>query len=370
MRNLAAWLVAICIAGSAAFAVTLTGTVTGPDGAPLPDAQVWLYRSSYWPDDDSSLVAQGGTDQNGQFALDDPGPAARDEEWYVYAYFSGLAVDGWEVKDPAEPVILALGEPGTVSGQIVDPTGNPLAGAVVTARRCRLGDWPRAGFRRFTIPEEVGREFAVRTNDAGRFELGAIPQDARTTLGVTADGYGQVQVYHSADISPLCLRPAGSLRGRIVCAERPQMVAGVRLRAHTVAPRGETSAEADTITDAEGNFLFPELPPGRYDMRITRQPGPDYHVRGRSNIAIRPGEEKVVELAAEKTYPVWGRVIAADTGEGVAGGRVMCDQWRDDYSSGGTSDAEGLFEIPCLPGQTYLGVYGAEGYLSSGWSGD
>jgi hypothetical protein len=136
---------------------TISGTVTDDEGAPVAgvDVSVWSWWNS-WP----GYGRYAETDATGAYEVVGLPPG-----YAVVRAFpsptSGLSSEYFEnafAQSQATPILLALGgastgidfelgPPGTISGTVTDPSGNPVAGAEVYAQTisCCEGDWAVTG---------------------------------------------------------------------------------------------------------------------------------------------------------------------------------------------------------------------------------
>ena len=142
------------------------------------------------------------------------------------------------------------GASGTRRGRILDPSGTPVAGAIVHV---------------------VGApEPRTTTSADGTFVLEGVPEDA--ALEVEAEGYVAMRIEPGSEAATSAVLeralPRGALRGLIRSHGTRTFVATVR-----VEPGGATAT-----TDADGLFEI-ALPPGRYDVTIE---APGYERQRRS----------------------------------------------------------------------------------------
>ncbi len=348
---------------SSAFGATLSGTVVDAAGKPIADAQVWLYRSVWGAESQNGLVAGTKTAADGAFSLVDPDydDLKSEGRWSLVAYKEGLALDGVYTSDIQKPFELKLVLPEAISGKILDEAGKPLPGATVAVTNCQVGQLGRPGFRHFLLPEELAEQLGAKTDATGAFKLQVTPPGGRVWLSVSAEGYGTCKFSHEMDISAFRLQRAGSIKGRIVAPEKLPDMAKARLMASGRISGHDVSASSGKAkVDADGEFEFPQLPPGSYSLRIYSQPGDAYHVQAKSDIEVKSGKETVVELQAQKTAMLRGRVIAADTGEGLADVSVSISE-----APSGKTGGDGAFEVRCLAGDKYVRVFPDEGYLGT-----
>jgi len=366
----------LLVGGHAALAAMLTGKVVDEQGQPVAQATVWLY----YQDAEGltqELVATGASAADGTFTLEDAAHAGgQGDAWRLCAYAAGRAPDSAYVAEPHEAVELTLREPGILRGQIVDDQGRPVAGARVALVGAFVLDREVTGSfaGSLWLQPEVQEVCAARTDATGSFELRAAPRGWQASYDVSAPGYGELTVQArggEAAFAPLRLERPGSVTGQITGIQAPDSPAGTRL-----SLRGELRGEVLSIyreatAGADGRFTFAELQPGTYDLSISKQPSDRSHVRAPRDLLVEPGGETHVELPAEPTTVVSGRVVADDTGEGLGGAEVRLAEYSEQatYEVHGQADAEGRFEIPCLQGQAIVDITPPAGYLSEAMAG-
>lgn len=349
---------------SVARPATLTGRIVDETGEPVAGAKVWLYRFVWEPEVGFQVIATATSAEDGSFSLDDPDVEVGTErdKWYVYAYQPGLALDSVETTDASQALELRLTQPRVISGRLLGEGGKPLVGATVRISDCTIGQHGAVDYRRFFLSKELAEQLAARTDETGHFELRATPKGSRSDLSIIAEGYGSLHVSSTVDLSVLRLEPAGSISGRVVGADDPAAAAGTELRLHGEIDAHRVSAFARATTDAEGRFSAPELVPGIYRLSARGAPEALYHVRGKEGVEVKSREETVIELTAERTALVTGRVVADDTGEGLPGAALSLNQSEPQYYTSGKTDEEGRFEIRCLPGKTHVYAHLTPGY--------
>ena len=114
--------------------IALAGTTVDAKGKPVADAEVWLVGLP--GPGDAAIVAQGRSDERGQFALVRPAALAGAGIYRpvtLWAFRPGLRVAGrefpGELPAPDRPVRLELGPPAGTEIRVVDPQEDPVAGA-------------------------------------------------------------------------------------------------------------------------------------------------------------------------------------------------------------------------------------------------
>jgi len=150
----------------------------------------------------------------------------------------------------------------------------------------------------------------------------------------------------------------GAISGTVRSAQTGRALAGAVVTAQP--SRGQRRT---VTTGQDGRFAFPQLPPGRCEMTISRNGyAPDTQI-----VQILPGRETpIVSDLRPPVVPVgavFGRVVDAQTGRGLAGARVSA---RVPGAAGGpvtTTAADGSFALAAVPsGRTLLSVE-MPGYL-------
>jgi len=364
------FVVGLVLVAEAAGGAALTGKVMDAHGAPVANAAVWVCRHEY-PRGDLSLRTECATLQDGTFSAEVPERAADDEgPLFVYAHREGLTLGFSMAMEPTAAVEVRLSLPGPIAGSVRNVAGRPIAGAKVTPTLVVVEGGASAGS--FVIPDALQGAFATTTDDSGAFRFLFTAEGARPNLTVSAAGYGSLVAYSRVDLAQIRMAPAGSIEGRITGADDPSIFAGMELAASTADPGGLLGV-ARMAVKADGTFLADEAAPGTYRISAADVQPPTWHIRGVSGVSVRPGERTVIEIPAARTAPVRGRILAADTGQGLADAQVSLSQYSPAsgamYSTWGLADAEGRYEIPCLPGATQL-YASSLGYIArsdEGW---
>lgn len=246
------------------------GQVTAADhGRPLAGALVW-------PLDQPAAVVR--TDARGAFRL------VRVEREPVRV---GAAAPSYR---PAEQRVaprqreaarFVLEPNAAVAGTVIDFAGRPVAGAEVLLRPDE-GAWqPWPAERDWRQGEDRGVRRAW-SDAAGRFRFRGLRVDERLELRASAPGLAPAVELVTAGGAPLevVLGEGRVVRGRVV-GESGQPVAGASVglvwlpasrTLTTVFVDGRRVFDHQTRTDDEGIFLFPDLPPGQYDVIVDARP--------------------------------------------------------------------------------------------------
>lgn len=299
---------------------TLAGRVSGPDGEPVPDAQVWIV-----PDEEA------GERVWREFL--EAGPAATTGPDGRFAV-SGLAPDGPLILDvcrpghltahvqqaelPDDAMEITLRPAARLSGRVVGPGGEPVA-------RARVGTHPSGASPDDTFPVLLRARPCPwssplqqeETDTDGRFTLEPLPAGTYG-LWAVAEGYlrakqdgHEVEPGRESAEATLVLDRGALVAGRVLTAEgAPVAGAGVHVSGSDAYPEGKT--------DGDGVYRISGAEPGERSV-VARHPR---FGDGGLTVEIRPGENRVdLTLEPRNERKLSGRVVGPD-GEPVQGARV------------------------------------------------
>ena len=228
-------------------------------------------------------------------------------------------------------LVITLGPAiGNVSGKVVDATGGPVAGSLVSVRR----------------PYELAGS-VVQSNAQGEFSLGFA--DGEVEISAQPEFYSRARVLTTAPVSGVVLvvTAASSIVGRVISAESGQPIADIRVVA--TAESGPDAEPASIRSGADGSFELKGLSAGRYQLAAI---GP----RARSlamgvNVGVGEASASVL-LMARSSVELNGTLLV--NGEPCADGSVEFSgpaQVSAEVALGGAVQAEGL-----LPGRYRVAV--------------
>jgi len=203
---------------------------------------------------------------------------------------------------------------GWLTGKVVGPDGNPIAGA-----RVWTAAWPEKAFLEGTA------------DSAGRFRLGPLPATSRTRRDLFAEAPGLARAYVDTpvvlpdtdhDLGVISLPLGNRYRGQVVLEDgAPAAQVDVRAEVqrlelgHTFMTIG---AAYEAKTDRDGRFELPPLPVGDLSVTFKR---PDCQV-GSIGRKILPGPDETLEtVRLRKDVPFAGRVQDSE-GKPIAGAEV------------------------------------------------
>jgi hypothetical protein len=213
-----------------------TGTVTGPDGVPVPGAQVSVFPN---------MINRGWTktDTNGSFKFTWTAQPQTTEPLLVIRHEARNLGATEVVGDESTNFEVRLKPALTVIGRVEATNAVPLTHAEV-------GVWLKAGNYYTDLQEKP-----ASVDAEGRFEIKALPVDVQYIVYARAKGYGRSQQNltesdtNQVELAPFILKPANLvLAGQVLNAdEKP--VSGVFINLS-----GEGQPQDSVVTDSKGRF--------------------------------------------------------------------------------------------------------------------
>jgi protocatechuate 3,4-dioxygenase beta subunit len=384
--------IALSIWTASSWALPITGHVVDSRARPVQGAEVVVCEQSHRIhgfEQDARIVSPVvTTDSEGRFALE--ADVTRQREAVVVARKPGLA-HAWEWVNSSlcalsrKHILLVLEPACTMTGQVVDLEGRPVAGAEVQAMPTNLcGMFSIHGPRQW---------FTVATDSQGRFQFEQFTADGSASLWVQAPGGGSRYIFPSPEWKSyryevwrpdirLVLPWEGTIRGCVVDGQgRP--VGGVDLMARPAEGEDTTSrypvlspslraasASGDkgaggtsqyvvrrTTSDRTGEFAFAGLPEGphRIDVLPPEQ-GPALWTALETKVSVKAGQTVETTIRVDKGGILEVMALDARTRRPVAGAQLSAggQSWHD----GGfvTTDAGGVARIRVLADTYRLAV--------------
>jgi hypothetical protein len=220
---------------------SLRGLVRARSGLPLSEASVCLLRAS----DEASLEHCVSTDLAGRFVLSDLADTTG-----LLASARGYRSLQRSIDPTAAPeadIVIELQGGEALAGQVVDATGGPVMGAVVTLRSS----------------SNASSTATVAEHD-GRFQLSAAP--GMGELCAWADAYSRTcsEVNVPSEGHVLLLAPEAAIVGRVLTRDTKRPVVGASIVATNINGLRVPARATSSATD--GSFELGALPPGGYDI--------------------------------------------------------------------------------------------------------
>jgi protocatechuate 3,4-dioxygenase beta subunit len=353
-------------------ASTLVGRVTDAAGGPVEGALIRLFQETKAVGELKMMlellpVARGHagySDRTGWYRIGDLDPGS----YRLEALAFGLArnvMASVVVGEEETRLDVALEPGGTVSGRVVDPAGDPIAGVEVVAFPAGDGNQPKVEGR--PDPQEMmAREFRkvagigvanARTGQDGTFRIEHL-SEGEFRIMARAPGHPVVEggpVRCGETLPDLVLAAYGKITGRAVASD------GTAIREFDVALTGSAPPGPFTtnrwgslrFVHPEGKFLVEDLDAGEYGLTITAT---DY-LPFRKKVRIEPGQEEVVEAVLEDGASVEGAVRSAEDDQPIAGVKIYVnrenakdEEWLHKEA---WSDEAGKFGVRGLPEGKY-----------------
>ena len=239
-----------------------------------------------------------------------------------------------------------------LSGVVITPLGEPVAGAHVTIRR---REWAEFSSLDLASSRDERVLLEGETDERGSFRFPLVP-GLPVDVAVEAAGY-PIEVLasrHAGESLTIRLREGARLFGTVTRARDGLPVEGVYVRGWGYAGGAELF---DGHTDERGRYSFDSIAPAQMhvEFRPVREKSP-----GWMKVHLEPGESRQLDVVLEDGIRVHGRVTDATTGAPIAGAELS-HGWT--FRRMVTTDADGRFE---MPGFGASGVYDihvrADGY--------
>jgi hypothetical protein len=363
---------------------TYRGRVVDAADKPLAAAAVRLYGLRYEASGEmvADALGEAETGEDGAFTFQvDPDPHRH--AVLVLVRKEGLAL-GWdsfwryEWKDENVATI-ALVQPGTVAGTVVDETGKPIRGATVRAviaglQGPRDHDW--------VMGVDGMARLIARTGADGRFAFTEIPADGRADF--VAEAPGRVTVFTltrksgpaALHIAPgttdvrIAMPPEAVIEGTVVEKDTGKPVAGVRVSAR-VARSATPLGRPVAVTDSGGRFRFDRLPAAGVTLMMEDERGQkDVWLADRVVVGTTAGKTTGdVRIEAVRGGIVEVTVREAGSGKPVEGAYVGLQSSDPARRYGDGTDADGVARIHALPGEYRVTNVSLQGYVGEGTLG-
>jgi hypothetical protein len=273
-----------CKSTSAVRGYRHAGIVMDDQQRPVANATVEIYRhiaESSYLSSDLALEAKVRTDDRGVFWFPVLDPATMLVARAPTGALTWQSVS--HLKSNDLPVFLIIAEPAEIAGRVVNPSGQPVAGAEVWAAEAvcltRLGE-ERLGSGRLT--GKPAREFfRTRTAADGRFLLQGVPSNCGVNLAVTKPGLAM----REPDLNPdnrnpyltqcaagqrdvrLVVEPAATIQGRVFEQTTGRPLGGVVLwLRRDAATHSFFSGREPIESESDGRFRFDGVASGAYHI--------------------------------------------------------------------------------------------------------
>ena len=251
----------------------------------------------------------------------------------------------------ARVIDFALVPGRTLTGRVLGPDGEPLAGAQVAGRSAAWSGLPKGT-----------AYIAMRTGDDGRFALSGIHSDRAFSWTVLSEPLAQYVGENiepgqwaegSVDVGDIELEPGGAVQGlALESGDEPASRLWVHLASITPGRQvrgGENRPyriSRQRYTDDLGRFRFQGLPPGPY--RLSARPAGQQEIA--QQVVVPPGEDVLdVRIVIPRARKILVRVQTKE-GRGVEGANIslmgkQAGGLMGGIQGGGGTDRNGEFTL-------------------------
>jgi hypothetical protein len=265
------------------------------------------------------------------------------------------------VRAPETPQLPAAPDGVRLSGLVVDGANAPVAGVEVSAEleQTAIDAGAFAGAPR---PDDAGVDrpaitVTPPTAEDGRFVLAPLAP-GRYRVRVSGPGILAAEVRYV----PVPSDEARIVVARQVIVEGTVVDDGVPVANARVGLRGEAIGGAlEIASDGKGQFRFPELPEGRYQLYAWRD---TLAARAIRINRLGAGPFPPVELTLEAATVVVGRVIDRDEGTGIVAAIELRPAGDDQAPRYARSGADGAFRVEGVPRGRWIVDAFSPGYTS------
>ena len=290
---------------------SISGTVVNADQQPIPNAQVFLEQDLLSP------LSRVTTDASGQFTFSNilPGTVG------IVAYTPGLAFNGFTTTlgtgDIRSNNTIVLAQAGEVKGRVIARKKKGVSKAQITKVLLRKS--------KVVIPFSKLSSFGFQppmTNEKGEFTVRHVPVGEVLALKVRHAEHAQGtadKIAVGEEKAEVVLSPGVLISGTIQSAEKRGIVPNTHIIFRNVNPPRNTVI---TKSGADGVYYL-RLKPGDY---IYESIGASYTSVSKPRIVVT-GEmaTETINLFVAPIVTINGKVMDAQTGEGISGARVRLE---------------------------------------------
>lgn len=305
----------------------IRGRVLDQSGNPIRHADVFTWRQTR-----SSLYGGGGgrpsfsgsehlvrtrSDLSGAYQIESRqslplGLSASSESTPLASHSLNISNSEYAWFRAGVPVIerdLVLPDGGAHEGRVVDSSGEPIAGALIT---------PLGNFSSFYtyVPSDDVRE--TLTNDQGKFRIYPLPMGSQVNFNVTAEGYYPARFGGRVPRTDLIVemkRGTSSVSGSVHHFTTLEAIPHARVQIAEVLPPNyfnDNPINFETRSDEKGLFRFDGLAAGNYAVAAEAEGMISLTPEGRTSIPVVLADEEEIEgldVYLGEFFLVVGRVL-------------------------------------------------------------
>ncbi|MGD0766918.1 MAG: carboxypeptidase-like regulatory domain-containing protein [Tepidisphaeraceae bacterium] len=360
------WLIlAFALLSPAALAADYTGRILSPDGKPVKDATVYLFRFPGGP-----VVADLTTprdapttrsDDNGDFHF----PRTDIDHGEFDAAAPGFGLGGAPIA-PNHRAEIRLSRRTDVTLTFLTPDKKPVAGVAVSLRYVQFPRNMTGQSMSIWIPPDYNPPWSAVTDANGVCTIAGLPQGAQAEFAVADERYAQLayrdrvvlDTAPKTHADPIRLFAASAISGVVTYGTTGKPAAGIAL-----AAQSSEISNIEAITAADGSYTVKRLRPGQYVVTLDpdEQLQKSWTAKAVEKINLLAGSAKSgINLSLIPGVILTGRTIAADNGNPIAGVPVEIRgpaYPRDsNYVQSVSTDANGAFTARVAPGEQLVYV--------------
>ncbi|HTV39308.1 MAG TPA: carboxypeptidase-like regulatory domain-containing protein [Candidatus Sulfotelmatobacter sp.] len=328
------------------------------------------------------LPVRARTDGQGDFKI-----GSLDPQWLYSGY---VMAPGCQLKwlsqiDPTAPLNVSLEAADTnvsqdriLHGQVVDPLGHPIPGALIEIRgstRNASMTWPAFDVDPYFVSDQAGNfviigktafdavDGTVAADGFAESDFAQWPSDADNQEWARTGTMPEGLAGFARPVHQMTLVEGASLDGRLLSSGKP--VANAQIRLNACGARSNCWFWKEwTLTDAQGKFVFSHLPPnqsfsicGSWDLPASGCAVPQTNV----HLGENDSANNIGDIEAVPVCPVAGKIL-------LSNGKPLPPKsfyFLGDDSMGNSLSSpfgiDGSFRFPAVPGDQvsiYLRVPG------------
>lgn len=297
---------------------TVTVTVVGPEGKPVPGAPVFLMT----PSKGDAAAVETKTDAQGRVSFEAPRAV-------VVAPPAPLGMGAGGFDGKGGPHIIRLMPATTVRGHVIDAANKPLAGAAVRPSLLLFesAEGEAGGVFYLPLPEALAEKLKTVSGPDGGFTIAGMPLRPGSLIVTLGDErYAAAQAKLPLQIAepnkliePLVAKPGAILRGRVLNTVTGRPAAGIRVMAQGINGQNGWS---EAKTGADGSYTLIGLPEGRFNV-VVDDPSKALVAAALEDVKAIPSQ--ITSLEDLRLTPggfVTGRLLDAETKQPIGKGTV------------------------------------------------
>ncbi|MCA0989644.1 carboxypeptidase regulatory-like domain-containing protein [Guptibacillus algicola] len=304
----------------------ISGVITNPDGTPVSSATVQII------DLNGSVLSSGTTDQSGEYVISNLPPGSFTVVVSAQDFASttgGITLDPGQIVTDANFVLIP--DPGTIVGQVVDPSGNAISGATVIIR---------------TFDNTQVR--TLTTNEFGEFLVGGIAPGSYTVTATapnfSTEFVGALVTSNENTVANLVLESlVGNISGSVV-DEDGNLITGDNIGIKLFSVSG--ALLQSFVANSDGSFFINALNPGQYKINAT---APNYSANTVSADVIAGATETITVPLQLLPATITGRIINSATGDGINGAVLTFTTSEGIPIATSTSGLDGEYIVENIP---------------------